>query len=142
MIPCQVLIMLYINKLIIFRNNYWNTIELEIRVHKHIHTCTKTCEQCLEWDGHCHPLSLSFIGSVCRQSLCINFSVPRVNFLATLRSHLDVCAIFGPVYLMWMLIIVIYLGFYCSGYLKCIEKGLVNYTYFDNCWLNFWVINE
>ena len=31
-------------------------------------------------------LALFFIGSVCRQRLCINFSVSRVNFLTTLRS--------------------------------------------------------
>ena len=42
-------------------------------------------------------------------------------------------AIFGPVYLMWMLLVVIYFSLYCSGYLKCIEKYPVNYTYFDSC---------
>ena len=35
-----------------------------------------------------------FVGYVCRQRLCNNFSVSRANFLTTLRSHLDVSCYF------------------------------------------------
>ena len=49
-----------------------------------------------------------FVGFVCRQRLCINFSYSRVNFLTILRSHLIFfCPIFGPFDLMWMSILLI-----------------------------------
>ena len=35
-----------------------------------------------------------FVGFVCRQRLCINFSVSRVNFLTTLHSHLNIFCYF------------------------------------------------
>ena len=36
--------------------NDWNSIGLEMRLHKQEHTHTKAYEQCLESDGHRHPL--------------------------------------------------------------------------------------
>ena len=73
---------------------------------------------------------------------CINFSVSRVNFLTTWRSHLNVSCYFWSnlfdVDVNYSYILIVY----CSGYLKCIENDLVNYTYFDSCWLNFWVTNQ
>ena len=94
-------------------------------------------------NGWTHPSFMTiFVGTVCRhrQRLCINFSVSIVNSLTTLRSHLNVSCYFWSnlfnvdVNYSYMLII------YCSDYLKCIGKDLVNYTYFDSCWLfKFWI---
>ena len=74
-----------------------------------------------------------FFGYAYRHRLCINFSVSRVNFLTTLHSHLNVscyfwCSLFN-VDVNYNYI----LSFYYSGYPKCIEKNIVNYTYYDNC---------
>ena len=82
---------------------------------------------------------LLFVGSVCRQRLCIDFSVSRVNFLATLHSHLDGTC---PCYF-WSSLFNVDVS--CSLYiyvvnysfsLKCIEKNLVDYSYFHNRELN------
>ena len=84
---------------------------------------------------HVHILRFSFVGSISRQRLCINFSMSRVNFLTTLRSHLNVSCYFWSSLLSVDVNYNYVLSFYSSGYLKCIEKDLGNYTYFDNCWL-------
>ena len=81
------------------------------------------------------------VGFVCRQRLCINFSVSRVDFLTTLRSHLNVSCCFWSSLFNVDVNCSYILSLYCSGYLECIEKNLVNYTYLDNCWLfKCWVI--
>ena len=41
-----------------------------------------------------HSVRAVFVGSVSRQRLSINFLVSRVNFLTTLRSHLNVSCYF------------------------------------------------
>ena len=73
---------------------------------------------------------VQFIGFVCRQRLCINFSISRVNFLTTLHSHLNVSCYFWSSLLNVDVNYSYILSFYCSGYLKCIEKYRVDYTYF------------
>ena len=74
-----------------------------------------------------------FIGSVSRQRLCFNFSISRVNFLTTLRSHLNVSCYFWSNLFNVDVNCSYILSFDCSGYLKYIEKYLVNYPCFDNC---------
>ena len=74
-----------------------------------------------------------FIGSVSRQRLCI--TVSRVNFLITLCSHLNVSCCFWSSLLNVDVNYRYILSFSCSGYLKCIEKYIVKYTYSDSCWL-------
>ena len=66
-----------------------------------------------------------FVGFVCTQRLCINFSVLRVDFLTTLRSQLNVSCYF------WSSLFNVDVNY--SYILKCIEKDLVNYIYFDSC---------
>ena len=78
-------------------------------------------------------LLIAFIGSVCRQRQCVNFSVSRVNFLTTLHSHLNVSCYFWSSLFNVDVNYSYILSLYCSGYLKCIEKDLVSYTYFDSC---------
>ena len=69
------------------------------------------------------------------QRLCINLFVSRANFLTTLHSHLDVicsCYFWFSLFYVNVNYSYIYLVNYnCS--LKCIEKNLVNYSYFGNC---------
>ena len=72
-----------------------------------------------------------FIGSVSRQRLCI--TVSRVNFLITLCSHLNVSCCFWSSLLNVDVNYRYILSFSCSGYLKCIEKYIVKYTYSDSC---------
>ena len=76
-----------------------------------------------------------FIGYVCWQRLCINFFVSRVNFLSTLLSHFNVSCCFWSSLFNVDFNYSYILTFYCSGYLTCVEKDLVNYTYSDGCWL-------
>ena len=45
-------------------------------------------------NGRGKPTPMWFIGSVCKQRQCINLSVPGVNFLSTLHSHLNVSCYF------------------------------------------------
>ena len=56
----------------------------------------------------------------------------RVNSLTPLRSHLNVESYFWSNLLNVDVNYSSILSFYCSGYLKCIEKNIVNYTNFDN----------
>ena len=52
-----------------------------------------------------------------------------------MHSHLNVSCYFWSSLLNVDVNYSYILSFYCSGYLKCTEEDLVNYTYFDNCWL-------